>query len=128
MKKAKTGCLIVVLLCAFVAVIMYIPVWIDDVEARSNKEEVRKLIHIGQNLSEAEIILCNANFKLVHEKPIAPTYDKSYLQQLVVVGNTQPNFFESIAYASGSWMPFTSGESPYLIINADLDGIITEIE
>src|SRR5210317_307888 len=98
MTKAKTACLVIFLLCTFVTVIMYIPVWLDDAEARSNKEKVRSFISVGQDLSEAEILLRDQDFKLVYEKPIAPTYDQSYLQQLVVVGNTQPNFFEAIAY------------------------------
>ena len=128
MKKSKFGCLMALLFGVVVAVMMYLPVWVDDFEARSNKEEVLRLVHVGQDISEAEAILKENDFRLYHDEPITPTYDESYLQQLVIVGNTQPSFFESISYATGIWMPFTSGESPYLIINADLDGVITEID
>jgi len=107
----------------------HIPVWIDDSKARDNKAIIKEMISVGSDLNKAEIIIKKAGFKLMYDSPITPTYDKSYLSQLVIVGNTQPNIFETIGYAAQlPWMPFTSNESPYLIIDATLDGKITEIE
>ena len=48
--------------------------------------------------------------------------------KLVIVGDTQPNTFETIGYTTGiSWMPFTHEESSYVVIEAELDGTIREI-
>ena len=64
-----------------------------------------------------------------NERPIAPTDEQDYLQQLVIVGDPIPNTFETIAYAAQlPWMPFTRSASAYVIINADLDGTITDID
>ncbi len=63
MKKAKIVCFVTLLFFVFVSVIMYIPIWIDDSTARSNKDRVRDLISVGQNISEAEIILRKEDFQ-----------------------------------------------------------------
>jgi hypothetical protein len=102
MKKTKKVCLVFIVTFTFVVLLMYIPVWMDDAKARENKAKVRELVSVGQKLSEAETILRIKKYTLRYEKPIASTYGKSYLQQLVIVGNIQPNLFETIAYASGS--------------------------
>lgn len=129
MKPAKKGCLIILIVPALVCVLLYIPIWSADTKARQNRDRVNALISIGQNLNEAQQILRDSGFKLSYEEPIKPTINKDYFQQLVIVGETQPNSFESFAYAAGlSWMPFTHSESPYVIINASLDGTITDIE
>jgi hypothetical protein len=106
----------------------YIPIWREDARARESRIRVYQLISVGEDLNKAEDKLKNKGFKLWHDEPIAPTVNKDYLQQIVIVGNTLPNNFESFSYASGWWMPFTHSESPYVIINATLEGIITEIE
>lgn len=129
MKKASKICLIIFGVLVVITILGYIPIWRHDALARENKGRVNKIIEIGQNLGEAEQILRNAGFQLMHDEAIAPTVDKDYLQQLVVVGETQPNGFESFAYAAQlSWMPFTHSESPYVIINATLDGAIIKIK
>ena len=64
----------------------------------------------------------------MYDEPIAPTFKKDYLQQIVIIGKTQANAFESFAYAAQlSWMPFTHSESPYVVIDATLEGEITVI-
>ena len=69
-----------------------------------------------------------AQFQTALRGAIAPTINKGYLQQLVVVGNTSSSGLESFAYAVGApWMPLTSSESPYVIVEADLGGVITGI-
>jgi len=128
MKKSKK--VLVIFLCAIAAIITlgYIPIWKNDREARENRKEVYSLIEQGEDLTKAEEKLRSAGFRLGYEEPITPTIDKDYLQQIVVIGNTKPNFFESIGYASGaSWMPFVHSESPYVIIDATLEGEIIRI-
>ncbi len=129
MKTAKKGCLVMLIVLTLTSVILYIPIWNDDAEVRRNRDRVNELISVGQNLDEAQRILRDAGFRLRFDEPIKPTVNKDYLQQLVIVGETQPNSFESFAYASGIlWMPFTHSESPYVIINANFNGTITGID
>ena len=129
MTRLKTTGLITLIAVALVSVILYVSVWIDDAKARENRSQVNDLIAVGQDLDEAQRILQAAGFRLLYSQPIKPTGDESYSQQLVIVGNTQPNLFETIGYVfSSSWMPSTHTESPYVIIEANLDGTITRID
>ena len=129
MKPSRKGCLIVLIAVALISVLLYIPIWNADAEARQNRARVNELISVGQNLDEAQRILRDSGFALYYDEPITPTINKDYFQQLVIVGETRPNSFESFAYAAGlSWMPFTHSESPYVIIDASLDGTITDID
>lgn len=129
MRSKRNGYLIALATLLLVVVAFYLPVWIDDAEARRNRARVNELISLGQNLGEAQKILRDAGFRLYHDQPVTPTINKDYYQQLVIVGDTRPNAFETIAYTVGlSWMPFTRSESPYVVIDADLDGIITDID
>ena len=114
---------------ALISLILYIPVWRDDAESRRNTIIVRNLISVGQNLYDAQSDLKNEGFELLYDEPVTPTINRDYLLQLVIVGNTHPNVFETIAYTVGlSWSPFTHAESAYVEIRADLDGTITSIE
>lgn len=121
--------LTLVALAALISLILSIPVWRDDAEARRNKAVVYELVSVGQNLSEAQVKLKNAGFKLVYDEPITPTISEDFLSQLVVVGNNIPNAFETFGYVvNASWMPFTHSESPYVKIRAELDGTITRVD
>ena len=114
---------------ALISVLLYIPIWNADAEARQNRARVNELISVGQNLDEAQRILRDSGFALYYVEPITPTINKDYFQQLAIVGETRPNSFESFAYAAGlSWIPFTHSESPYVIIDASLDRTITDID
>ena len=113
---------------ALISLILYIPVWRDDAESRRNTIIVRNLISVGQNLYDAQSDLKNEGFELLYDEPVTPTINRDYLLQLVIVGNTHPNVFETIAYTVGlSWSPFTHAESAYVEIRADLDGTITSM-
>lgn len=126
--KLLTFGILGLVLIAAISLLLYIPIWQDDAEARENRVKVYELITVGQNLDDAQGRLRKAGFKLVYDEPITPTIDEDYLLQLVIVGETKPNTFESFAYAAElSWMPFTHSESAYVIINANLDGTITRI-
>lgn len=129
MKSKEKGCLVALVALALISILLYIPIWIDDAEARGNRARVNDLISVGQSLNDAQRTLRDSGFRLSYDEPIKPTVAEDYLHQLVIVGNTSPNSFESFGYAAGlSWMPFIHGESAYVIINADLDGTITEID
>ena len=83
---------------------------------------------VGQQLSEAENILTKKGFRLMYDEPVTPTANKNNLQQIVIFGETQPNIFETFAYTTQlTWVPFTHKESQYLVIDANLNGIITGI-
>ena len=114
---------------ALAILIGYIPVWREDAITRQNRSRVLELVKVGQELEKAEHRLRNAGFKLLYDQPITPTVNEDYLQQLVIVGETRPNTFETIGYVTqASWIPFTHSESPYVKINASLEGIITEVD
>ena len=122
-------CLFALALATAISLLLYIPIWQDDAAARRNKAKVRELISIGQNLDDAQAKLKNAGFELSYDEPIDPTGNGIYVTQLVIVGETQPNTFESLGYAAQlPWMPFTHTESAYVIIDANLDGTITKIK
>lgn len=110
-------------------VILSIPVWRGDAEARKNRARVDELVSVGQDINEAATILRKAGFRLYHEEPIAPTISKDYLQHIVIVREGGPNAFETFGYAADlPWMPFTHSEHHFVLLNANLDGTITEIE
>lgn len=114
---------------ALISLLIYIPIWQDDAEARRNRAEVHELISIGQDLNEAQSKLKAAGFQLTYDEPIDQTGTGQSVTQRVVIGETQPNAFETIGYAAGiRRMPFTRVESAYVTIRADLDGKITRIK
>lgn len=129
MKTAAKVCLSVLGIITTLCLLAYIPLWIDDARARQNKERVNELVKVGTDLKEAEQILKSNGFRLMYEKPIAPTCDQSYLQQIVIVGSEKaPNAFETFAYATQlNWVPFSHSESSYVILDATLQGTIREI-
>ena len=111
-----------------VADVIQVPVRNQDARRRRNIDRVHGIVVVGQHLTDAEQRLATAGFEMLYSEPIKPTVNKDYQQQLVIVGNTVPNIFESLAYAwQFSWMPFTHSESPYVVIDADLDGTITKV-
>ena len=114
---------------ALLSVILYIPVWIDDAEARRNRDRVNNLISVGQDFDEAQRVLRDAGFQLVYGSPIKPTIAEDFFSQLVIVGDTRHNAFETIGYVIDvSWMPFTRTESSYVHIRASLEGVVTDID
>jgi len=127
-KRLKIGFLSALLVVGL-SLLFYIPIWQDDAEARRNRTHVHEMISVGQDLYAAEVLLKNAGFKLMYDRPITPTVNENYLEQLVIIGETQSNGFETFAYIVGlAWMPFTHSESPYVVINAGLDGEIIKIK
>ena len=128
MPARQKGCLIIFLVVLGIFIVGHIPAWVDDAKALRNRAKVMELIAVGRNLSESEDALEEAGFRLLYDEAIMPTINKDYLQQGVIVGNTTPNTFESLAYAMGvPWMPFCRSVSPYVMIDAHLDGSIKRI-
>ena len=126
-KLLLIGVIPLVLILAFILTCRF-RIRTEDNLRRNNRLKVQQLVRTGQSLPEAERLVVSAGFELVHSKPITPSVGKDYLQQLVIVGDTQPNTFETIGYTTGiSWMPFTHEESSYVVIEAELDGTIREI-
>lgn len=110
-------------------VVIYILAWLDDLETKRNRMLVHELVDVGDDLREAEQKIKASGFKLLYEAPIDSTINREYVQKIVVVGKTNPNLFESFAYAAQlQWMPFIHSESPYVIINATLEGKVSKIE
>lgn len=128
MGKPLKICLIILAALCVLSAVLYYPIQRDDTQTRLNRKRLKDIVTVGQNLKYAEQILMDAGYQLEYSDAIKPTINQDYLQQLVLVGPRQPNIFETIAYTTGlSWMPFTHSEAPYVIINANLDGKITEI-
>ena len=127
MKPIKI-CLIASAVVALISLVLYIPIWFDDVESRRNRARVHELISIGQDIQDAQSKLKAAGFQLNYDEPKDITGTGTSFSQLVIVGETQPNRFESFGYAAAMrWMPFTHAESAYVIIRSDLSGKITQI-
>ena len=99
----------------------------EDRALRKERERVLSLITVGQDFDEAQNTLREKGYKLFYEEPIQPTSKKDYYQQLVVIGNTNPNLMETVSYVTNKNLPGTRSESPYVIINADLNGKIIKI-
>ena len=111
------------------SLLLYVPVWRKDAERRRNRAAALALIEVGATLEQAESKLIAAGFRLAYDEAIDQTGAGERLTQLVIVGDTRPNAFETFGYAAQArWMPFTRSESSYLVIAADPDGVITDIE
>ncbi len=115
--------LLLILVVGFV--ICHIPVWLDDAEARRNKSRVNELISVGQDVFEARKTLHENGFRFLRYTHSEESLSQEYLRLLVVVGDTQHNAFDSLAYSGEfRWMPFTRRESPYVKIDIDEGRII----
>lgn len=97
-------------------------------EAKRNRERVNNLIQVGDQILEAQHILTEEGFTLVYEEPIHPTGPEDYLQQLVVIGDTRHSPAETFFYVTTGGAGPIKKESPYVIIEAQNDGIITVIK
>jgi len=91
------------------------------------KNEIKNFISIGDKLDNAENILKSKKYKLFYPKAIDPTGNKKYLQQIIIVSEWSPNFIDTINYTASINLPFGT-ESPYIIIKANNDQVISEIQ
>jgi len=97
-------------------------------QIRTERASVHDLVAVGHNISDAQRILRAKGYALLYEDPIHPTQAKDYLQQLVVIGETTPTASDTFFYVTTGGANPLRKESPYVVIEAGNDGIITRIE
>lgn len=100
----------------------------DTQEIQKNREQILSFIEVGDQLEEAQKKLREKGFTLVYEEPIDPTKLGNYLQQLVVIGDTDHSAADTFFYVTTGGNGPIEKESPYLIIEAQYDGTITKIK
>lgn len=101
---------------------------IESNEIKKNRFKVNNLIYVGQNLIEAQDILKKEGFILVYEEPVDSTGLGQHVHQSVIIGDRMPNIDETFFYVlTGGVSPF-AGESPYVGIEANIEGKIISIE
>lgn len=129
MNKRLKYSLVVIGALVVLGILLQIPLWRMDAKARRERQEVLSLIAVGQDLSAAEAILEQNGYSLMYADPIKPTYDERYLSQIVQIGPSESVGLEALAYAiDASWMPYTRSEPSYVVLKADLDGVLTSID
>ena len=97
-------------------------------QLRSERVCVHELIAVGQHISEAQRILTEKGYALRYGEPIHPTKAKDYVQQLVIIGETQPTASDTFFYVTTGGRNPLQKESPYVVIEAGNDGIITRVK
>ncbi len=95
---------------------------------REERDRVYELVTTGQSIDQAQRVLREKGYRLVYDKPIHPTAAKDYVQQLVIIGNTRPGISETVRYTVTGAGKRREGTSPYVIIEAGNDGVITRVE
>jgi hypothetical protein len=95
---------------------------------RTERASVHDLVAVGHNISDAQRILIAQGYALRYEKPIHPTQAKDYVQQLVIIGETNPTAGDTVFYVTSGGKHPLRRESPYVVIEAGNDGIITRVE
>ena len=100
---------------------------LEDKRIRDERIRVHELIRVGQNIDVAQKVLKANGYKLVYEKPIDQTGLNETLTQLVVIGDTTISTLDGFLYAAQLSHPIKK-ESPYLVIDADIEGNIYRIE
>ncbi len=97
-------------------------------QIRTERARVHDLVSVGHTIADAQRILTEKGYTLLYEKPIHPTQAKDYVQQLVIIGDTQPTASDTLFYVTTGGANPLRKESPYVVIEAGNDGIITSIE
>ncbi len=97
-------------------------------QIRTERASVHDLVAVGHNISNAQRILIAQGYPLRYEKPIYPTQAKDYVQQLVIIGETNPTASDTFSYVTSGGENPLRRESPYVVIEAGNDGIITRVE
>ena len=120
MQVNKFGKYSIVVLATYV--VFSIPIWLADMQTRQDKAKVYELVKVGQETATAMEVLMSHGF-------ILRKAESNGTSQLVVVGDTAPNFFETLQYTTRlPWVPFTNSESPYVVIDSTDAGVITDIQ
>jgi len=94
---------------------------------RQERAKVHQLVQPGQPIADAQARLVARGYKLAYNEPIYPTLDKDYQHQLVIIGQTQPSALDTLCYIMDWQNPLSPG-SPYVVIDADTEGVILRVE
>jgi hypothetical protein len=90
------------------------------------RARIMSLVSVGMEITEAQKILEEAGFVPAYRKPILPTVLRNYQEQLFLLTPFNPSFSQTFRYSTGM-KPCPSQFRPYVQIEADLSGKITEI-
>ncbi len=97
-------------------------------QIRTERARVHDLVAVGHDIADAQRILKEKGYALLYKEPIHPTQAKDYVQQLVIIGETNPTASDTFFYVTtGGGNPLRK-ESPYVMIEAGNDGVITRVE
>ena len=121
--RFKVGAVLLVLTAGLVA----LPAFSYALENRqlgAERARVHSLIRVGQTIGDAQAALAQRGYRFHSD---APTRFISYQQLLVIIGDTTPSALDTFFYAVGGPNPLRT-QSPYVVIAASLDGVITAIE
>ncbi len=92
------------------------------------RDHVHTLVSEGQDIADAQRILRDKGYRLLYDKPRHVTQAKDYVVQQVVIGDNRIKPSDTFFYAlTGGRNPLRK-ESPYVMIEAGNDGIITKVE
>ncbi len=95
---------------------------------RAERARVHQLVTVGQTIESAQAALRSNGFVLFYESPVDLLKDGTVFQQLVRISKTGPTGDDTFFYTiTGGKNPFRK-ESPYVVIEAGADGIITKVE
>jgi hypothetical protein len=97
-------------------------------QIRAERDRVHGLVAVGHSFFDAQRVLKEKGYALLYKEPIHPTQAKDYVQQLVIIGETQPTASDTFFYVTTGGANPLWKESPYVILEAGNDGIITRVE
>lgn len=114
-------------LVAILAWLVLIPVigyaW-DNRQLQAERCRVHSLIRVGQSIVDGQEILRQSGYRFHRD---TPTRFLDYQQLLVIIGDPTPSMLDKLCYVVGLTNPLRT-ESPYVVIAASLDGVITKVD
>ena len=121
--RFKVGAVLLVLTAGLVGlpVISYA---LENRQLGAERSRVQSLIRVGQTIGDAQAALTQRGYRFHSD---TPTRFISYQQLLVVIGDTTPSRLDTFFYVVGRANPLRT-QSPYVVIAASLDGVVTAIE
>ena len=121
--RSKVAVVLLVLLAGLVA-IPVIGCVRENRQLRAERAREHSLVHVGQNLGEAQGTLRQRGYRF---QSATPTEYLDYHQLLVIIGDTTPSRLDTLFYVIGGGNPLRT-ESSYVVMAASPDGVITAIE
>lgn len=121
--RLKVGAVLLVLTAGLVA-LPAVSYALENRQLGAERARVHSLIRVGQTIGEAQAALAQRGFRFHGD---VPTRFISYQQLLVIIGDTKPSMLDTVFYVVGGPNPLRT-QSPYVVIAASLDGVVTAIE